>query len=204
MDVVSFFLAQHGDLHSAAVAGAPTYADRVLGGLTDDVMRVRPARGLNSMVWLLWHMARVEDVAVNLVVAARPQVLDDAWGRRLGGPWPTIGTGMTDAEVTELSARADVAGVRAYRDAVGLRTRETIAALPSAAWDEIIGVTDTSRAAATGAFGASAGWREDAGFPSWQDHSRGARLAGSALRHNAMHLGEIVTVRSQAGAPVGF
>jgi hypothetical protein len=199
MDALTFFLVQHGDLHSAVVAGSTTYADRVLGVSTDDQMRARPGRSLNSLVWLLWHMARVEDVSVNLVVAGRAQTLDDEWVRRLEVPWRTIGTGMTDDEVTELSKRADVAAVRAYRDAVGLRTREVIRALPAAAWDEIVGVVDTVRAAAAGAFGANAGWREGAGFASWQDQSRGARLAGAALRHNAMHLGEAVTVRSQAG-----
>lgn len=46
-------------------------------------MRVRPGPGLNSLVWLAWHMARTEDVAVNLVVAGRPQVFDARWAERM-------------------------------------------------------------------------------------------------------------------------
>src|SRR5262249_60875424 len=84
-------------------------------------MRVRPGRGLNSLVWLLWHMARTEDAAVNAVVAGRDQVLDDDWIRRMKVPWRIIGTGMTDDEVGEMTARADVAAARAYRSAGGLR-----------------------------------------------------------------------------------
>src|SRR2546426_6343819 len=129
MDMVSFFLIGHGRLHSAEVAGGDPYADRVFAGLSDDQMRARPDKGLNSLVWLLWHMARTEDVAVNLVVAGRPQLLDEDWLRQLNVPWRTIGTGMTDDEVSELSTRADVAAVRAYRSGVGLRTREVVAAL---------------------------------------------------------------------------
>lgn len=33
-----------------------------------------PAAGLNWLVWLLWHTARTEDVAVNLIVAGAEQV----------------------------------------------------------------------------------------------------------------------------------
>lgn len=39
-------------------------------------MRLRPGPHLNSLVWLVWHMGRTEDVAVNLVVAGRDQVLE--------------------------------------------------------------------------------------------------------------------------------
>ena len=81
----------------------PSFADRVFGGVTDEQMRVRPADGLNSLVWLLWHMARTEDAAVNLVVAHGRQVLDDDWTRRMNVPSRTIGTGMTDGEVADLT-----------------------------------------------------------------------------------------------------
>ena len=202
MDTVSFFLMGHGRLHSADVAGGTPYADRVFAGLTDDQMRARPGQGLNSLVWLLWHMARTEDVAVNLVIAGRPQVLDDDWLRRLNVRWRTIGTGMTDDEVSELTARADGAAVRAYRAAVGLRTREVVTALRPEAWDEILGIAETAPANAAGAF--ARGWVDGVGYPAWQGHSRAAQLASSAIAHNAIHLGEAITIRSQAGFALGI
>lgn len=204
MDTVSFFLSQHSGVHSAEVAGGTPFTNRIFAGLTDDQMRARPGQGLNSLVWLLWHMARTEDVAVNLVVTDGRQVLDDAWVRRLNVPWRHIGTGMTDKEVSELTACADIAEVRAYRDAVGLRTREVVRALVPAAWDKTVGLADTARAAAVGAFRPNTGWVEGVGYRAWQGHSRGVQLAGSALRHNAMHLGEALTVRSQAGCGLGI
>jgi hypothetical protein len=205
MDSVDFFLVQHASVHSSEVAAAgPSYFDRVLGGLTEAELRVRPAPGVNSIVWLLWHMARVEDASVNLVVADRRQVLDDGWLRRLDVPWRHIGTGMTDDEVSELSRRADVTAVRAYRDAVGRRTREVVRTLAPAAWDEPVERPDTARAAAAGAFGPRTDWVDAEGFKPWQDQSRAARLSGAALRHNAMHMGEAVTVRGLAGRGLGI
>jgi hypothetical protein len=203
MDATSFFLVQHASVHTSEVGGAPSYFDRALGGLAEAEMRVRPAKGLNSIVWLLWHMARTEDASVNLVVAHRPQVLDNDWIHRLGVPWRHIGTGMTDDEVSELTQRADVAAVRAYRDAVGRHTREVVRALGPAVWDDPVTVADTARAAAAGAFGPRAGWVDGAGFPPWQDQSRAARLSGAALRHNAMHMGEAVTILGLARRRAG-
>jgi len=202
MDAVSFFLLGHGRVHSADVAGGTPYADRVFAGLSDDQMRARPNENLNPLVWLLWHMARTEDVAVNLVVAGRSQVLDDDWVGRLNVPWRTIGTGMSNDQVAELTERADVAAVRAYRSAVGRRTREVVTALQPEAWDEIVGMPDTARAHVDGAF--ARGWVDGSGYPAWQGHPRAAQLQSSAITHNAIHLGEAITVRSQAGFPLGI
>lgn len=194
MDLLTFFLKQHAAVHARDVGGGPSLVERVFE-LDDDQMRMRPAPGLNSLVWLLWHMARTEDAAVNPVVAARDQVLDDAWMRRMNVPWRIIGTGMTDEEVGAMTARADVAAVRAYRSAVGRRTREVVTTLRAEAWDEVVGLDDIRRGGAAGAF---RDWVEGASYP-WLGWTRAEQLASSALRHNAAHVGEAVTIRSLAG-----
>jgi hypothetical protein len=149
-------------------------------------------------------MARVEDAAVNLVIVAGAQVLDEQWARRLNFDRRDIGTGMTDDEVTELTARADVAAVRAYRSAVGARTREVVGALRPEAWNETVGAEDISRAARHGAFRGDVSQLVAAGKHPWQGHTRGDQLASSAIRHNAAHVGEAVTIRSLAGFAVGI
>ena len=199
MNAADFFLVQHGRLHAAGVGDPASMWERVFGGVSDEQMRARPA-GLNSLAWLLWHTARTEDAVVNLVVSAGHQVFDEAWGKRLGVRRLDIGTGMTDAEVTDFSRRVDLAAARAYRNAVGRRTREVVAGLRVGAWDEIIAPLDVKRAVAADAFGPHAGWVEKL----WQGVSRANRLGATALAHNAMHLGEAVVIRGQLGAPVGM
>lgn len=199
MDLVAFFLRQHAAVHASDVSGHVFPSQRVFDEPSDDQMRTRPGTGLNSLVWLLWHMARTEDAAVNPVVAGRDQVLDDEWMRRMNVPWRIIGTGMTDDEVTEMTARADIASVRAYRSAVGLRTREVAATFPPGAWDEIVGVEDIKRGAVAGAF---RDWVEGTKYP-WVGWTRGDQLASSALRHNAAHIGEAATIRGLGGFGLG-
>src|SRR5712691_12486379 len=85
MDVRDLFLDQHAAMHSVAVGGNKmSAAERTFTGLTDEQMRVRPREDLNSLAWLMWHIARAEDILVNAVLAGRPQVFDDPWKKRLG------------------------------------------------------------------------------------------------------------------------
>ena len=204
MDLTRFFFGCHAPMHESEVYnGRGPGIERWLGGLSDEQMRMRPAKGLNSLVWLVWHMARTEDVAVNLVVAGRPQVFDDAWSRRMNIVRHDMGTGMTEEEVGVLTRAADIAAGRAYRPAVGRRTREVVAELSVATWDEILTIEDTRRAAVEAAFGPSE-WTDAAGHPPWQGHTRGDQLGGTAIRHNAGHIGEAVTIRSLGGFAVGI
>jgi hypothetical protein len=114
VDAIDLFLSRYGDLHQGLVEG-------LLTGLPEGQLRARPHPGVNTIVWLLWHSARIEDLAVNRFLADSPQVLDE-WRDRLGVPRRDVGTGMSDAEVDELSARIDLAALRGYWDAVTART----------------------------------------------------------------------------------
>jgi hypothetical protein len=128
-------------------------AERAFAGLSDEQMRVRPREDLNSLAWLLWHIARAEDIVVNVVLAGRPQVSDETWARRLGVARRDFGIGMTSAEVTELTRQVDLGALRAYRDAVGLRTREVVAGFEPRDWEGVVSADAVARAAAEGAFG---------------------------------------------------
>jgi len=114
VDAIDLFLTRYGDLHQGLVEG-------LLTSLPEAQLRERPHPGVNTNAWLLWHSARIEDLAVNRFLADSPQVLDE-WRDRLGVARVDVGTGMTDAEVDELSARIDLPALRGYWDAVTART----------------------------------------------------------------------------------
>jgi len=201
MDARDLFLEQHAAVHSAAVGGNKmSAAERTFAGLTDDQMRVRPREDLNSLAWLLWHIARVEDVFVNPVLAGRPQVHDDAWMKRLGIARRDFGTGMTSAEVSELSRRIDVGALREYRDAVGRRTREIVAAFGPQDWEGVTAADVIERLAADGAFGV----RADMLVKAFTGRPRRAVLTGIALLHPAGHMGEAGVVRTAGGFGAGI
>src|SRR6266436_90240 len=136
MDTRDLFLEQHAAMHTASVGGNKmSAAERTFTGLTDEQMRVRPREDLNSLAWLMWHIARAEDIMVNSVLAGRAQLCDDGWYKRLGSSRRDFGIGMTGAEVTELTRQIDVGALREYRDAVGRRTRDVLGGFKAQDWD---------------------------------------------------------------------
>src|SRR5258705_12394287 len=115
MDARDLFLDQHAAVHSAGVGGNKmSAADRAFAGLSDEHMRVRPREDLNSLAWLMWHIARAEDIMVSQVLSGRAQVFEDGWAQRLGITRRDFGIGMTSAEVTELTRQIDVGTLREY------------------------------------------------------------------------------------------
>jgi hypothetical protein len=189
VDVAEFFLEQHARSHAAALTGAtePLLEDQLLAGLTDADLRARPRPGLNSIAWLLWHLARSEDVAVNVLVAEQPQVLEEeGWLGRLGLSQRAMGTGMSDREVEEVSARLDLTTLRAYRLAVGARTREVVLALPAKAWDRPV---NASLLLHVQAFSdQTEGERRVQSC--WQGRTTRFVLASSVTTHSYLHFGE--------------
>ncbi|HZU76283.1 MAG TPA: DinB family protein [Dehalococcoidia bacterium] len=201
MNEVDRLLAWHGWSHEADASGAaePTAVDRLLEGLTTEQLRARPAPGLNSIVWILWHAARIEDTVINTIVAGTPQVLESAgWAERLGAAGVAIGTGMDDAEVEALSSRLEPESLRAYRLAVGSRTREIVRAVPVERWDELVDSERVRRAAAGASPGAGAWLGDD-----WLGRPISFFFAMPATAHSYVHLGEAWCLRALLGAGGG-
>jgi hypothetical protein len=201
MDARDLFLEQHAAMHSVAVGGNKmSAAERTFTGLTDAQMRVRPREDLNSIAWLMWHIARAEDIMVNRVLAGRPQVFDDAWMKRLGITRREFGIGMTSPEVTELTQQIDVGALREYRDAVGLRTREVVGGFKPQDWEGQATTEALQQAAAEQAFGT----RAEGIVKAFSGRPRAALLSGIALFHAAGHMGEASTVRTAGGFGTGI
>lgn len=193
-ETIRLFLAQHAMLHSAEMSssGAWSFEDEVLEGLSDAQVRSRPASDMNSIVWLIWHMARIEDVTMNLLVAGRPQVLDEAdWVQQLRLNRRDVGTSMSESEVADFSNQVDCSVLRAYRMTVGRRTREIASSLqPSELWERI-DLTNIHRLMAAGALAEAAYELAQA----WSGWKKAGMLTMPATRHSFTHLNEAHRVR---------
>jgi len=127
-------------------------------------------------------------------------VLDDGWKSRLGVDRPDFGIGMTGAEVTALTTRIDLGALRAYRDAVGLRTRDVVSGFKPQDWDGVVAPDGVECAAAGGSFGA----RTEALSKMLPGRPRAVVLSSLALFHPAGHMGEANTVRTAGGFGTGI
>jgi hypothetical protein len=128
-EAIQRFLSQHAMLHSASVTGTEpwSFEDQVLDDMTEEQIRRIPHNCEHSVTWIIWHIARCEDVTMNLLVAGSPQVLNQG-GRldRIKSPICHTGNEMEVASVARFSEAIDIEALRAYRVAVGRRTREIV------------------------------------------------------------------------------
>jgi uncharacterized damage-inducible protein DinB len=190
LDVPGFFLLQH-----AAIHGGWTRA--LLTDLSERQLRDRPTSDVNSIAWLLWHIARGEDIGINLFVGRTSQVLnDEGWLARLNVTARDLGVGMSDEEADELSATVDLAALRGYWDAVGQRTRTVVGSLSAADLDEVIDAALVKRIVEEqDALRECARW----GLKVWADRSRGDFLGYLGLSHAYEHFGGARVLRGMLG-----
>ena len=197
MDACQFFLLRHQPVHSYVTQD-------FLTEITDEQIRCCPVQGINTIAWIVWHMARTEDIAVNRFVGHCPQLFfEESWAERLNVPYPDFGIGMTADEVADLSARISLDALRAYWAAVGQRTQSIVEKLRPQDLDEenspahIRQVVDED-----GIFREAGMWGE--GF--WTElpnRSNGFFLAYLGHTHNWVHYGEAMATRSLLGRPGG-
>jgi hypothetical protein len=201
MDARDLLLDEHGRMHAIGVTGDKgTLAERTFGGLADDQMRTRPREDLNSLAWLMWHIARAEDIFANVILTGREQVMDEGWLARLRTSRRDFGIGMTKPEVDELTARVDITALREYRDAVGRRTQEVIRGFGAADWQGELQAAELGKAAALGCFGP----KGELVAKAFTGRPRIGILGGLLVTHAAMHMGEAQTVRAAGGFGTGI
>ena len=126
-DAIELFLRQHAMVHSAKISktGLWSFEDEILNGLTDG--QIREMVGEHSIAWILFHLARIEDTVMNILAAGTDQLfMRDGWGKKLNVEIVHSANKMTDASVAKLSAMINVKALKAYRLAVGKRTRQIV------------------------------------------------------------------------------
>lgn len=194
MDALELFLLRYDDVHRR-------FVDELFSGLTDDQVRQRPG-GVNSIAWLVWHFARVQDAAVSRFVLDRPQVLEEGdWTRRLAIERRDVGSGMASSEVDALNARIDGAGLRGYHRAVAERTKDAARSLAPTAWAEIVPEEHVRRVVGAEGLLIDAGrWVEDF----WaRRRSRGWFLLQVGLLHPYGHCFDGLVTRGLLGVSTG-
>ena len=110
-------------------------------GLTADELIALPLPGVNPIGFILWHMARSQDWAVNTAVRGTTELIKrDPW-RSTPLAHPGIGTGFDLEEAAEVAGRFPLALLVAYADAVHA---DTIAWLDSIHEEDLDAIPDVA------------------------------------------------------------
>jgi len=117
------------------------HVDDLTDGLTDESSSYRPTSSANSIAWLIWHSARVQDVQLAQVAGVEQVWTRDGWVDRfaLDLPRNDTGYGHTADQVGKVKAPAEL--LAGYYHAVHKLTLEYIAGITA---EELSRVVDTN------------------------------------------------------------
>jgi hypothetical protein len=170
------------------------------GDVTPAELVAQPLPGVNPIAFLLWHMARSQDWAVNTAILDRPEVI-------MRVPWmdsalavPGIGTGFELDEAARIAATFNLHDLLDYIDAVHHDTLTWLRTVDEAMLDDIpdVAAHDARHAAyQTPGFRAemdSGPEHDDAmgrsgGLPVW------IFLTSVSITHLHRHLGELDLIK---------
>ena len=128
-EAIDKFLHQHAMLHAGRISQMAlwSYEDALLDQLSDQQFRLIPSKSDHSIAWIFWHITRIEDVAMNILVAGDEQVFNRGnWYKKLNAAVVNTGNAMEDRDIAELSNGVQMSALRDYRYEVGCRTREIV------------------------------------------------------------------------------
>ncbi len=192
MDLIRWIRGQHRGVRRV-------FENNIYSALTTDQMRERPNGVGNSVVWLMWHMARTEDAIVNAVIRERDQILlTHGWTEKLKVESTLIGTGLGEEEVEEISKRIDVESVNEYWKTVSDQTSEWLKTMDAETLERI---PEWKIEAAPPII---AGVENAAAASYWSGRTVGFLFGGTVISHGYIHVGEMQSIVGRLGVRSGF
>ena len=126
---ISLFLDQHAMVHSAKVTRSRlwSFEDELLHDMSLEEIRQIPAGGEHSIAWILFHLARIEDITMNMLVAGTGQMFSrDSWAAKMNVSILHSANRMDEQSVAELSDNINIPCLHEYRAVVARRTRQIV------------------------------------------------------------------------------
>lgn len=189
-NAVETVLDLHSELHTARVSGLnrENAVDLLWKDLQPEEYAVMPTAKDETIAWAVWHIARIEDLTMNLLVAEASQVFDDSWQKRMNVSVRDTGNAMSDEEIMNFSRNIRTGELLRYRDEVGIRSREIVRSLKPADMKRRVSPESVSRILAEGGVTRqeNSAWLLDF----WGKKDVAGILLMPLTRHETLHLND--------------
>jgi Protein of unknown function (DUF664) len=94
------------------------HVDELTDGLTDEQANYRPSPDANSIAWLIWHSARVQDIQLAPIAGIEQVWIQDGWVDRFGLDLPRNDTGYGHGPEQVAKVHASIDLLAGYYHAV--------------------------------------------------------------------------------------
>jgi hypothetical protein len=193
---IELFLEQHAMVHSVKVAKSTlcSFEDELLRDMTNEEIRQIPVGGEHSVAWILFHLARIEDITMNILVAGTEQLFTQGgWMKKMNASILHSANCMDGASIAKLSADIDIKSLRAYRIAVGKRTRAIVKKLQGKDLKQKVQASRIEKVLSVGAVTPEA--TEIIQY--WSKKTIAGLLLMPPTRHCILHLNEGMRIKKQ-------
>ena len=117
------------------------HLDELTDGLSDEVSNYRPTPEANSIAWLIWHSARVQDIQLADIAGVEQVWTRDGWVDRFGLDLPRNDTGYGHSPQDVAKVRASAELLSGYYHAVHELSLEYVTSVTA---EELSRVVDTN------------------------------------------------------------
>lgn len=196
---VELFLSQHSLLHASGMSNSAiaTLEDELFRDLREETIRKYPVAApdtKNSIAWHIWHITRIEDMTMNVLVQHDRQVFHAGdWRKRLKVDFAHSGNEMPEEEIAYLSANIDIAAMLAYRMEVGRKTREVVSSLRPGDLKQKVAAERIQALKEQGAVKEEASWLLDY----WGGKTIAGLILMPATRHLFLHLNKSIRIKQR-------
>jgi len=198
-DAIQLFLIQHSLLHSSSISGITnvTLEDVLLKDLDEAAFRTYPVSNpdtKNSIAWHLWHITRIEDMTMNILVANDQQVLNTTnWLEKMKIEFPHSGNDMSQEDIATLSSKIDIPSLLQYRAAVGKQTQHVISSLEPGQFKMPVNQKRINRLFDEHAVIQQSKWLADY----WSKKDIAGLILMPATRHIFLHLNKCIRIKDK-------
>lgn len=198
-DAIQLFLSQHSLLHSSSISGTTdvTLEDALLKELDEYSFRTYPVTNpdtKNSIAWHLWHITRIEDMTMNILVANDQQILSTTnWLEKMNIEFTHSGNDMSQEEISKLSSAIDFHSLLQYRAAVGKQTQHVISSLEPGQFKMPVDQTRVNRLFDEHAVMQHSKWLADY----WSNKDIAGLILMPATRHIFLHLNKCIRIKDK-------
>ncbi|MBN9386702.1 MAG: DinB family protein [Chloroflexi bacterium] len=187
-DAVKLTLELHAELHNSKISGirGENPVDLLFEDLEPAEFALNPSPKDATIAWATWHIARIEDLTMNILVAGGVQVFNEAWKERMQVSITDTGNALSLDEIIEFSQRICTRELLYYREDVALRSREILQHMKPADMKRKVTAGNIARIRAEGGVTGQAGssWLLDF----WGRKDMAGIILMPLTRHQALHL----------------
>jgi hypothetical protein len=193
-DSKKLFLELHGALHLSEIShGKTNEVDLLFDDLLPHEYAVIPKNKDKTIAYIVWHIARIEDLTLNILVADSKQVFNSEWQKKISAVYVDTGNAMTDSEIMNLSKEIRIEDLLSYRSAVGVRTRAIINNLSEDDMKRKVSETCLDKIRANGGVAKGAEWL----LNYWGRKDVAGILLMPPTRHLILHLNDCCKLKAE-------